>query len=71
MRLKERLNSDYNRLWIAAGNQVKERQYWLAKFSGELVRSSFPYSYEKTNAQGKAAHFAALDFQFDKNHSYN
>jgi amino acid adenylation domain-containing protein len=69
MGLKQRLNSDYNRLWIAAGKQVKEREYWLAKLSGELVRSSFPYSYEKTNAQGKPAHFAALDFQFDKKQS--
>jgi tyrocidine synthetase-3 len=69
MRHKERSNSDYNRLWIAAGKLVKEKKYWLEKLSGEMVRSSFPYSYEKTNAEGKHMHFAALNFQFDKKRS--
>jgi non-ribosomal peptide synthetase component F len=69
MRRKESLNSDFNRLWIAAGKQVKERKYWLEKFSGQLVRSCFPYSYEKINAEGKPAQYAALDFQLDKKQS--
>lgn len=29
-------------LWLVAGKKVKEREYWLEKLSGELVRSSFP-----------------------------
>ncbi|UCH92855.1 MAG: amino acid adenylation domain-containing protein [Candidatus Aminicenantes bacterium] len=66
MRLREHSKSNFDRLWIAAGKKVKERDYWLEKLSGGLVKSSFPYTYEKTNPEGKPAHWAALNFQFDK-----
>ena len=33
---------------IASGQFVKEREYWLNKLSGELIKSYFPYDYNKT-----------------------
>jgi len=36
-----------DQLTIAAGEKVKERQYWLNKLSGEIVKTSFPYDYKK------------------------
>jgi amino acid adenylation domain-containing protein len=32
---------------IASGQFVKEREYWLNKFSGDLIKSYFPYDYNK------------------------
>ncbi|MGD2088699.1 MAG: condensation domain-containing protein [Candidatus Aminicenantes bacterium] len=34
-------------LIIAAGQRLKERDYWGQKLSGNLLKSSFPYDYEK------------------------
>ena len=31
---------------IAAGQNIKERDYWLAKLSGEWEKSRFPYDYD-------------------------
>ena len=31
---------------IAAGQSVKEREYWLNKLSGNLVKCNFPYDYD-------------------------
>ena len=36
------------KLWIAAGDKVEEREYWLDRLSGELVKSGFPYDYKET-----------------------
>jgi hypothetical protein len=35
---------------ISAGQNIKERDYWLNKLSGELVRHVFPYDFAKTAA---------------------
>jgi len=32
---------------VAANKNIKERDYWLEKLSGELVKSNFPYDYRK------------------------
>ena len=33
----------YDRLFIAAANKTKERNYWLKKLSGNPVKTTFPY----------------------------
>jgi amino acid adenylation domain-containing protein len=38
---------------LAAGQNIKERDYWLDKLSGELVFSTFPYDHKKTDGTGK------------------
>jgi fengycin family lipopeptide synthetase D len=37
-------------LSIAAQQYMEEKDYWLAKMSGELVKSGFPYDYKKNTA---------------------
>jgi amino acid adenylation domain-containing protein len=37
---------------VAANQNVKERDFWLNKFSGELVKSSFPYDNNVKNMAG-------------------
>jgi amino acid adenylation domain-containing protein len=50
-KLMERNN--YSDLIAVAANQnVKERDFWLNKFSGELVKSSFPYDNNVKNMAG-------------------
>lgn len=34
-------------LWVEANQKIKERDYWLSKLSGDLVKSSFPYDFKK------------------------
>jgi amino acid adenylation domain-containing protein len=41
---------------IAAGQSAKEREYWLKKFSGELLKSHFPYDYSPIEAHGYEFH---------------
>jgi len=36
---------------IAAGQSIKEREYWLKKMSGEWTKSHFYYDYSKSNDQ--------------------
>ena len=38
-----------NLLTIAANQKIKERDYWLKKLSGDLVKSSFIYDYDKAD----------------------
>jgi amino acid adenylation domain-containing protein len=37
---------------LAASQYGKEKKYWLDKLSGEIVKSSFPYSFKKTSKNG-------------------
>ncbi len=50
-------------LAVAAGQKHKEREYWLDKLSGELVRSSFPYDYKKTCKQS----YDVVEIKFSEN----
>ena len=34
---------------VAAHQNIKEKEYWLDKLSGELVSHCFPYDYKKVN----------------------
>ncbi|MGE5341613.1 MAG: amino acid adenylation domain-containing protein [Candidatus Omnitrophota bacterium] len=36
-------------LWIAAGQRIKEKEYWLDKLSGEWAKSRFPSANEHTS----------------------
>ncbi len=36
---------------IAAGQNIKEYEYWRAKLSGELVKSSFPFDFKKSGSK--------------------
>lgn len=46
---------------IAAGQSLKEREYWLDKFSGELVLSNFPYDFPLKG--GNRRQFDSLEFE--------
>ncbi|MGD2085228.1 MAG: amino acid adenylation domain-containing protein [Candidatus Aminicenantes bacterium] len=34
---------------VAAGQKSKEENYWLTRFSGELIKSTFPYDFNQTD----------------------
>ena len=36
----------------AAGQNIKERDYWLEKLSGEWSKSVFPYDFSKSGSPG-------------------
>ncbi|MCP4147327.1 MAG: amino acid adenylation domain-containing protein [bacterium] len=40
---------------VAAGQNVEERDYWLGKLAGELVKTTFPYDHRKGGEGGAAA----------------
>jgi len=50
---------------IAAGQSLKEKNYWLDKLSGELLKSIFPYDYMEP--AGKKIKSSTLKFQFSEN----
>jgi amino acid adenylation domain-containing protein len=41
-----------DKLFIAADQKVKEREYWHNKLSGELTKSTFPYDLHKAGRSG-------------------
>ncbi len=49
-------------LVIIANQNVKEREYWLNRLSGELVKSSFPYDHRK--GIGDEYSMDSLEFRF-------
>ncbi len=53
-----------DKLWLAAGQKLEERDYWLDKLSGEPVKSSFPYDY-KTADSGKKS-YQTVNFKWDE-----
>ncbi|UCH93127.1 MAG: AMP-binding protein, partial [Candidatus Aminicenantes bacterium] len=60
--MRSRNHSDFDRLWMAAGKKIKEREYWLGKLSGELVKSSFPTTYEdKVAGDGEGSEGLDID----------
>jgi amino acid adenylation domain-containing protein len=56
---------DYsNDLAIAASQNKQDRDYWLNQFSGQLVKSCFPFDYEKKGA--KQPYRDAVKFLFSE-----
>ncbi len=53
-----------DQLRIAASRKVRERDYWLDKLSGELVKSGFPYDYKTSDSADKS--FEAVNFNLTK-----
>ncbi|MGD2085117.1 MAG: amino acid adenylation domain-containing protein [Candidatus Aminicenantes bacterium] len=49
--------------FIIAGQNIKERDYWLNLLAGDLVETSFPYDYEKNKGYQNSS--AVLDFELD------
>jgi amino acid adenylation domain-containing protein len=47
---------------IAASHNIKERDYWLNKLSGELIKSFFPYDRQGTSVDNH--HLDTVNFQF-------
>jgi amino acid adenylation domain-containing protein len=50
------IKRDFSQVQIAANQNIKERDYWLKKLSGEQVRTAFPYDYR---LQPRAPRYAA------------
>jgi len=48
------IKSSFDKLALAAGQNVKERKYWLNKLAGELVKTHFPYDYRKKRMNKKS-----------------
>lgn len=46
----------------AAGQNIKERDYWLNRFSGEWTKSVFPYDHSKSGRQESPG---SIHFRFD------
>jgi amino acid adenylation domain-containing protein len=45
---------------LAAGQHIKERDYWLEKLSGRLVKTTFPYDFRKVDEK----HMVSFTFKF-------
>lgn len=57
------LNYNYTRESAAAASQnIKERDYWLNKLSGEMVKSNFPYDYQKNGSAQRSIDSLKLSF---------
>jgi len=41
-----RRNSYSDKLWVAANQNIKTKNFWLKQLSGELVKSHFPYDHD-------------------------
>jgi len=50
------------KLIVAAGRKVEEKEYWLNKLSGKLEKTSFPYDYKKTKAKAGSEQETHRDF---------
>lgn len=44
--------SDLDKLAVAADQKSKEEKYWVDKFSGEFIKSSFPYDFNPDGTTG-------------------
>lgn len=51
---------------IAASQSIKEREYWLNKYSGELVKCTFAYDYVKKKREAAAQPSDAVTFSFSE-----
>ena len=40
--------NDLDKITIAAGQNTREKEYWLEKLSGELAKCNFPYDFKKS-----------------------
>jgi len=57
----------WDQLSIAASQRIKEKEYWLAKLSGQWEKSHFPYDYNKKNNEFSSTYSSDLetvDFEF-------
>jgi amino acid adenylation domain-containing protein len=66
--MKNRMHS--YQLAIAADQNIKEREYWLNKLSGPLVKSYFPYDYSKKAETGNQQQMKSEPFIFP-NHLFS
>jgi amino acid adenylation domain-containing protein len=60
--MENRINS--YKLALAAEQKVKEKEYWLNKLSGDLVKTGFPYDY-KVQYQNKTQAFSQSGMQVE------
>ncbi|MCP4219143.1 MAG: amino acid adenylation domain-containing protein, partial [bacterium] len=51
-----------DKLTIIANEQVKEKEYWLNKLAGEIVKSSFPYDFKKESTNSHCMDAIAFEF---------
>ncbi len=56
---------NFDKLAIAAEQNIKERDYWLEKLSGSLVKSSFPYDHPSRQKDGDEPRLGAVGFNLD------
>ena len=52
-------------LTIAASQSFKEREYWLKKLSGELLKSSFPYEFTSSDMNARRLNTQKFEFSGD------
>jgi amino acid adenylation domain-containing protein len=51
-----------NKMNIAASHNIQERDYWLNKLSGELIKNFFPFDHQETSLEDR--HLDTVNFQF-------
>ncbi|MGE5342426.1 MAG: amino acid adenylation domain-containing protein, partial [Candidatus Omnitrophota bacterium] len=60
--MRVRNSQDFEKLLIAAGKKVKEKEFWLEKLSGDLPKGSFPFTHsERMSNEG----IDSVNFRFD------
>jgi amino acid adenylation domain-containing protein len=63
MQAEEILQNNYLEEYIIAANQnIDERDFWLDKLSGKLVKTNFPYDFKKTDENENAYSFDETGF---------
>lgn len=65
----------FSKMEIAASQNIKEKDYWLEKLSGELVKRFFPYDHKITDSAERRLDTVSFGFDDElsakKHHSTN
>jgi amino acid adenylation domain-containing protein len=56
---------DLREIKVAAGQNIKEREYWKRKLSGESVKSNFPYDYFYPETPHHSRTIEEVTFRYD------
>jgi amino acid adenylation domain-containing protein len=54
----------FDQVAAAASEKIKEKNYWLNRLSGEIVKSSFPHDFSKKSTTSRT--MDTIDFQFTR-----
>jgi len=59
------MSTDLSKILISSSNKLdKEKNYWLNKLSGEIIKTSFPYDYNERNIDVFSGQYSKYEFMF-------